>query len=168
MINSKRLLTFAFMKITLLTMGRTDIAWVAEGLRMYASRLEHYAPFKVVELPELKGAGALSRDMVRRREGELLLKAVRPSDTVILLDEHGRQYSSLEFSRALERRLQAGKDIVFIIGGAYGFDPSLHERADAELSLSRMTCSHQLVRTVFAEQLYRAFTILRGEPYHNE
>ena len=156
------------MHITLLTMGKTDIAWVAEGLGMYASRLVHYAPFSVKELPELKGAGSLSHGQVKEKEGALLLKAVKPSDTVILLDEHGAEYTSLEFSARLQRWLSAGRDLVFVIGGAYGFSPRVYERADGKLSMSRMTCSHQLVRTVFAEQLYRAFTILNGEPYHNE
>lgn len=156
------------MRITLLTMGRTDIEWVARGLEMYRSRLVHYVPFTVKELPELKGVASLGREMIKRREGELLLKAVSPSDVVVLLDEHGAEYSSMEFAERLGRRLQAGRNLVFVIGGAYGFSPEVYARADSKLSLSRMTCSHQLVRTVFAEQLYRAFTILRGEPYHNE
>ena len=156
------------MKITLLTMGRTDIPWVAEGLRMYTSRLEHYVPFTVKELPELKGVGSLSREQIKAREGALLLGAVRPADTVVLLDEHGEEYTSLQFADRMRKFLLAGKDLVFVIGGAYGFSPAVYERADSKLSLSRMTCSHQLVRTIFAEQLYRAFTILRGEPYHNE
>ena len=149
-------------------MGKTDIRWVAEGLEMYASRLLHYAPFAVKELPELKGTASLSHDQVKTREGELLLAAVRPSDTVVLLDEHGDEYTSVQFASRLQKWMLAGKDIVFVIGGAYGFSPAVYQRASSKLSLSRMTCSHQLVRTIFAEQLYRAFTILRGEPYHNE
>lgn len=156
------------MKITLLTMGKTDIPWVAEGLRMYSSRLEHYVPFSVKELPELKGVGSLSHEEIKNREGAQLLKAVRPSDCVILLDEHGSGYTSREFADRLQRLMLAGRDLVFVVGGAYGFGPQVYARADGKISLSPMTCSHQLVRTVFAEQLYRAFTILRGEPYHNE
>ena len=156
------------MHITLLTMGKTDIRWVAEGLEMYSSRLVHYVPFSVRELPELKGVGALGRDQIKQREGESLLKAVKPTDHVVLLDEHGSEYTSVEFARSLDRLMQQGRDIVFIVGGAYGFSPAVYSRADSKLSLSKMTCSHQLVRTVFAEQLYRAFTILRGAPYHNE
>lgn len=156
------------MRITLLTMGKTDIGWVAEGLEMYASRLSHYVPFAVRELPELKGVGAMSLAQIKAKEGECLLKAVKPSDCLVLLDEHGAEYSSLEFAARLQKRLSAGRDLVFAVGGAYGFGPAMYERADSKLSLSKMTCSHQLVRTVFAEQLYRAFTILRGEPYHNE
>lgn len=156
------------MRITLLTMGKTDIRWVSEGLEMYSSRLVHYVPFSVKELPELKGVGSFTHDMIKQKEGEALLKAIKPSDTVILLDERGEQFSSLEFAARIGRYLQAGKDLVFVVGGAYGFSPEVYSRASSSISLSRMTCSHQLVRTVFAEQLYRAFTILRGEPYHNE
>ncbi len=156
------------MHITLLTMGKTDIRWVAEGLEMYSSRLVHYVPFSVKELPELKGAGSLSHEQIKAKEGEALLKALKPADTVVLLDERGEQFSSLEFAARVGKYLQAGRDLVFIVGGAYGFSPAVYSRADSSVSLSRMTCSHQLVRTVFAEQLYRAFTILRGEPYHNE
>lgn len=156
------------MKITLLTMGKTDIPWVADGLRMYASRLVHYVPFSVKELPELKGTSSLSPDQIKSREGALLLAAVKPSDTVILLDEHGEEFTSLQFAARVQKYLNAGKDVVFVVGGAYGFAPEVYSRASGKLSLSRMICSHQLVRTVFAEQLYRAFTIIRSEPYHNE
>ena len=156
------------MRITLLTMGKTDIRWVAEGLEMYASRLSHYVPFAVRELPELKGVGSLDREQIKKKEGELLLKAVKPADTVVLLDEHGEEFSSMEFAARIGSYLQKGRDVVFVVGGAYGFSPEVYARAASKLSMSRMTCSHQLIRTIFAEQLYRAFTILRGEPYHNE
>lgn len=156
------------MRILLLTMGKTDIRWVAEGLEMYASRLVHYVPFSVKELPELKGAGSLRPEQIKQKEGEALQKAIKPADTVILLDERGEEFTSKQFAERMGKYLQAGKDVVFVVGGAYGFSPSMYERAQAKLSLSKMTCSHQLVRTVFAEQLYRAFTILKGEPYHNE
>ena len=156
------------MHITLLTMGKTDIRWVAEGLDVYASRLSHYVPFQVKELPELKNAGSLSPEQIKHKEAELLLKAVKPQDSVILLDEHGEEFTSLQFAARVGTYLQKGKDLVFVVGGAYGFAPEMYGRASSKLSLSKMTCSHQLVRTVFAEQLYRAFTILRGEPYHNE
>ncbi|MBQ1682713.1 MAG: 23S rRNA (pseudouridine(1915)-N(3))-methyltransferase RlmH [Bacteroidales bacterium] len=156
------------MRILLLTMGKTDIRWVAEGLEMYASRLVHYVPFSVKELPELKGAGSLRPEQIKQKEGEALLKAIKPTDTVILLDERGEEFTSKQFAERMGKYLQAGKDVVFVVGGAYGFSPLMYERAQAKLSLSKMTCSHQLVRTVFAEQLYRAFTILKGEPYHNE
>ena len=157
------------MHLTLLTVGKTDIPWVRDGLEMYASRLKHYVPFELREIPELKGVSALSREQIKEREGELILKQLKPTDEVILLDEHGQEYRSLEFADWLGRRLVgSGRDLVFVIGGAYGFSGAVYDRAGGRLSLSKMTFSHQLVRTIFAEQLYRAFTILRGEPYHHE
>ena len=157
------------MNIELLTVGKTDVKWVKEGLDVYVARLQHYVPFKVTEIPELKKAQALSRDQIKEREGELLLKHLQPQDTLILLDEHGTEYRSTEFAEMLEKyMLQGTKTLVFAVGGAYGFSPAVHARARAKMSLSKMTFTHQMVRTVFAEQLYRAFTILRGEPYHNE
>lgn len=157
------------MKITLLTVGKTDVKWVKEGLDLYVSRLSHYAPFQVREIPELKNVSALDREQIKVREGELILKSLRPSDEVVLLDEGGRELRSVEFASWLEERFSRGlRDIVFVIGGAYGFSKEVYARADSKLSLSKMTFSHQMVRTIFAEQLYRAFTIMRGEPYHHE
>lgn len=157
------------MKISLLTVGRTDIAWVREGLGTYSSRLSHYVPFCVIEIPELKNVSALSKAQIKEKEGELILKSVKPSDRVILLDERGKEYRSVEFAGEIERMMAGGgKDIVFIIGGAYGFSDAVYARSDGKLSLSRMTFSHQMVRTIFTEQLYRAFTIIKGEPYHHE
>lgn len=157
------------MRLTLLTVGKTDIPWVREGLEMYVSRLGRYAPFTLKEIPELKGVSALDREQIRKKEGELILARLRPADEVILLDEHGQEYRSIAFAEWLGRRMAgSGRDLVFVIGGAYGFSDAVYARADGKLSLSKMTWSHQLVRTIFAEQLYRAFTILRGEPYHHE
>lgn len=157
------------MKITLLTVGKTDIRWVREGLEIYISRLKHYIPFSLTEIPELKNASSLSKDQIKAREGELILKSIKPSDEVILLDEHGKEYTSMEWARNMEKRMSgSGRDMVFVIGGAYGFSDDVYSRCDGKVSLSRMTFSHQMVRTIFAEQLYRAFTIIRGEPYHHE
>ena len=157
------------MKITLLTVGKTDVKWVRDGLELYVSRLVHYVPFQLREIPELKNVSALDREQVKAREGELILKALKPSDEVVLLDEGGREFRSMEFASWLEERISRGsRDIVFVVGGAYGFSPEVYSRADSKLSLSKMTFSHQMVRTIFAEQLYRAFTIIRGEPYHHE
>lgn len=157
------------MKITLLTVGRTDRDWVRQGLDVYTSRLKHYVPFVIAEIPELKNVSALSRDQIKTKEGELILQNIRPADDVILLDERGREYSSLEFAKVLQDKISyTGKDIVFVIGGAYGFSDEVYRRADSRISLSRMTFSHQMVRAIFAEQIYRAFTIMRGEPYHHE
>lgn len=157
------------MKITLLTVGKTDKEWVREGLDIYVSRLKHYIPFSVVEIPELKNVSALTRDQIKTREGELILKNIRPTDDVILLDERGKEYSSTELAKIIQDKLSYGnRDIVYVIGGAYGFSDQVYKRADSKLSLSRMTFSHQMVRAIFAEQIYRAFTIMKGEPYHHE
>lgn len=157
------------MKITLLTVGKTDKDWVKEGMDIYVSRLKHYIPFSIVEIPELKNVSALSREQIKTREGELILKSLRPGDDVILMDERGRQYSSVEFAKVLQDKISyVGKDIAFVIGGAYGFSEAVYQRADSKISLSKMTFSHQMVRAIFAEQIYRAFTIMRGEPYHHE
>ena len=157
------------MKITLLTVGKTDKDWVKAGLDIYVSRLKHYIPFSVVEIPELKNVSALSKDQIKTREGELILKNVRPTDDLILMEERGKQYTSVELARVLQDKISyIGKDIVFVIGGAYGFSEAVYSRADSKISLSKMTFSHQMVRAIFAEQIYRAFTIMRGEPYHHE
>lgn len=159
----------AFMKITLLTVGKTDVSWVKDGLAVYVARLSHYVQFRLVEIPELKAVSSLSREQICRKEAALILGHVKPSDELILLDEHGSTMASLEFSRFLSDRMSRGrKDLVFVVGGAYGFAPEVYDRAVSKLSLSKMTFSHQMVRVIFAEQLYRAFTILKGEPYHNE
>ena len=157
------------MRITLLTVGKTDIKWVSEGLEVYSSRLRHYIPFEIKEIPELKNVSSLSRDQIRTAEGKLILKNLRDSDEVVLLDEHGREFRSVEFASMLEKRLSASsRDLVFVIGGAYGFSTEVYERASSKISISKMTFSHQMVRTIFVEQLYRAFTIIRGESYHHE
>ena len=157
------------MKITLLTVGKTDVKWVREGLDLYVSRLMHYVPFCLEEIPQLRNASALSREQVKEREGGLILNKLKATDEVILLDERGKELRSLELAALLEEKLsRSPRDLVFVIGGAYGFSRAVYERADAWLSLSKMTFSHQMVRTIFAEQLYRAMTIIKGEPYHHE
>ena len=157
------------MNLTLLTVGKTDVKWVKEGLDLYASRLRHYVPFSVVEIPELKKVSALSQAQIKEKEGELILKQLQSSDALILLDEHGQEFRSLDFAAYLEKLLAGGgKNVVFTVGGAYGFSEAVYARANGKISLSRMTFSHQMVRTIFTEQLYRAFTILKGEPYHHE
>lgn len=157
------------MKITLLTVGKTDKDWVKQGIDIYVSRLKHYIPFTINEIPELKNVSALSKDQIKVREGELILKNVKPTDDVILMDEHGKEYTSVDFASILQRKISLeGKDMVFVIGGAYGFSEDVYKRANSKISLSKMTFSHQMVRAIFTEQLYRAFTIMRGEPYHHE
>ena len=157
------------MKITLLTVGKTDRDWVRQGLDIYVSRLKHYIPVSMVEIPELKNVSALSKEQIKAKEGELILKNIRPADDLILLDEHGREYTSVELAKVIQEKISyTGKDMVFVIGGAYGFSPDVYSRANSRISLSKMTFSHQMVRAIFAEQLYRAFTIMKGEPYHHE
>lgn len=157
------------MKITLLTVGKTDKDWVKQGIDIYASRMKHYFPFAIVEIPELKNASSLSEDLIKTKEGELILKNIKPTEDVILLDERGREFSSMEFAKVLQDKISyTGKDIVFVIGGAYGFAEAVRQRSNSKISLSRMTFSHQMVRAIFVEQLYRAFTIMKGEPYHHE
>ena len=152
------------MKITLLTVGKTDIKWVSEGLEVYASRLRHYLPFEMKEIPELKNVSALSREQIKQTEGKLILKNIKDSDEVILLDERGKEYRSVEFAAFLEKRMAlSSRDIVFVIGGAYGFSQEVYERSNGKVALSKMTFSHQMVRTIFVEQLYRACTIIKGE-----
>lgn len=157
------------MKITLLTVGKTDKDWVRQGMDIYVSRLKHYIPFSVVEIPELKNVSALTKDQIKAREGELILKNIRPTDDLVLLDERGKEYTSVELAKVIQDKISyVGKDIVYVIGGAYGFSDAVYQRADSKMSLSRMTFSHQMVRAIFVEQIYRAFTIMRGEPYHHE
>ena len=157
------------MKITLLTVGKTDRDWVKQGLELYISCLKHYIPFSLIEIPELKNVSALSTEQIKTKEGELILKHIRPADDLILMDERGKMYTSIEFAKVLQDKISyIGKDIVFVIGGAYGFSQDVYDRANSKISLSKMTFSHQMVRAIFAEQLYRAFTIMRGEPYHHE
>lgn len=156
------------MKLCLITVGKTVVPWVKEGLDDYAARLKHYIPFEIKEIPELKDTKALSESQIKEKEGALILKAAGNSE-IILLDEHGKQYRSIEFAEQIRHKLaHASKDISFVIGGAYGFSPEVYSAANGKISLSPMTFNHQMVRTVFAEQLYRAFTIIKGEPYHHE
>ena len=157
------------MNMILLTVGKTDVKWVKEGLDLYVSRLKHYVPFSIMEIPELKKVSSLTHQQIKEKEGELILKQVGPSDILVLMDEHGREYRSLEFAEFIEKQMASGaKNVIFTIGGAYGFSEEVYQRANLKISLSKMTFSHQMVRAIFAEQLYRAFTILKGEPYHHE
>ncbi len=157
------------MKITLLTVGKTDKDWVRQGIDIYTTRMKHYFPFSIIEIPELKNGASLSEDQIKTKEGELILKNIKPTEDVILLDERGREFSSMEFAKLLQDKISyIGKDLVFVIGGAYGFSEAVKQRANSKISLSKMTFSHQMVRAIFVEQLYRAFTIMKGEPYHHE
>ena len=157
------------MNIKLIVVSKTDVPYLQTGIDEYIGRLKHYCDFELVVIPALKNGGRMSPEEVKSKEGELILGNLVPSDMVILLDEHGKEHSSVEFARQIESwTASSGKNIVFVIGGAYGFSDAVYSRSNGKLSLSRMTFSHQMVRAIFAEQLYRAFTIIKGQPYHHE
>ena len=156
------------MKILLLAIGKTDEDYLITGIKKYVGRLGHYASFEMKEIPDIRNRKTLSDDQQKKAESFLLLQQLQPGDHVVLLDENGKQYSSVAFAENFEKQMASGaKRIVFVIGGPYGFAQEVYDKADAKLSLSPMTFSHQMVRLVFVEQLYRAFTILKGEPYHH-
>ena len=156
------------MKITLLVVGKTTDARIASLIDEYRQRLTHYVPFEFVVLPDLKNAKALSEEQIKAAEGELILRALTSAMEVILLDEHGREMRSVEYADWWQKKMGSGRDLTLIIGGPYGFSKAVYDRADGKLSLSQMTFSHQMIRIMAIEQIYRAMTILRGEPYHHE
>lgn len=157
------------MRITLLVVGRTVDNNITAGIEDYTKRVSHFAQFEIAVIPELKNAKKLSEAQQKEQEGELILKALQPGDRVVLLDEGGKEYRSTEFAAWIEHKQNIStKRLVFIVGGPYGFAPKVYEAAHEKLSLSKMTFSHQIVRAIFTEQLYRAFTILKNEPYHHE
>ena len=138
------------------------------GIKDYAERITHYMPFNITTIPELKNTKSLSEQQQKEREGELILKLLQPSDTVVLMDEHGQEFRSIEFAKWIERKQATARRLVFVIGGPYGFSQPVYDRANEKISLSKMTFSHQMVRLIFTEALYRACTIIKGEPYHHE
>lgn len=157
------------MNIELIVVGKTDMKEVEALVAMYAKRLNHYVRFAITTIADVRNTKKLSEAEQKRLEGEAILRQLTDADYVLLLDERGAELRSVEFAELLQRRMSAGaKRLVFIIGGPYGFSDALYSRCDSSLSLSRMTFSHQIVRAIFTEQLYRAFTILRNEPYHHE
>lgn len=157
------------MKITLLVVGKTEDKYLIEGIEKYLNRLKHYIGFNLMVIPEIKNTKNLSEAQQKVKEAELILKQISNLDTVILMDEKGKKYTSVAFSNYLNKQMIGSvQHLVFIIGGPYGFDESIYKRANGSMSLSDMTFSHQMVRLFFVEQLYRAFSILKGEPYHHE
>lgn len=156
------------MKITLLVVGKTTDERLTSLISDYKQRLSHYVPFEFAVIPDLKNAKSLTMDQIKSAEGELILRALTPAMDVILLDEHGREYRSIEFADYLQKKMSSGKDLTLVIGGPYGFSKEVYQRANGKLSLSQMTFSHQMIRLMAIEQIYRAMTILRGEPYHHE
>lgn len=156
------------MKTVLMVVGKTTDRLLAAAIDDYVERVGHYMPLSVVVVPDIKNTRSLSTAQQREREGELIMRELTPQDTVVLLDERGRELTSVELASWLERRRQTARRLVMVVGGAYGFAEQVYQRADERLSLSRLTFSHQMVRLIAAEQLYRACTIIRGEPYHHE
>jgi len=156
------------MKIVLLLTGKTVDPRLASLIDEYRQRLVHYVPFELVTLPDLKNAKSLTEEQIKTAEGEALLKYITPSMDVLLLDEHGKEMRSIEFADFLQRKMSSGRDLVLVIGGPYGFSPAVYARANGKISFSQMTFSHQMIRVMAIEQIYRAMTILRGEPYHHE
>ena len=156
------------MKTVLLQVGKTVNKHFVTIIDDYVGRIGHYMPFEIVTIPELKNTKGLSEAQQKQAEGELILRLLQPSDTVVLLDEHGKQMRSIEFAAWLEQKRATARRLVFIIGGPYGFSPAVYQRANHQISLSMMTFSHQMIRMTFTEQIYRACTIIKGEPYHHE
>ena len=156
------------MRITLIVVGKTSDARLVSLIEDYRQRLAHYVPFDFVVIPDIKNAKSLSEEQLKTAEGEAILSRLTPSMDVVLLDEHGREFRSIEYAEWLQKKMAAGKDLTLIIGGAYGFSKEVYQRANGKLSLSQMTFSHQMIRLMAIEQIYRAMTILRNEPYHHE
>lgn len=157
------------MKFCLLTIGKTTSDILAKGIADYTARVNRYVGFELIQLPDLKSTRGLTEQQQKEKEGEMIIGALQPSDMVVLLDEKGKEYTSREFAALQATMMNRGvKRLVYVVGGPYGFAPRVYDRADAKISLSKMTFSHEMVRLFFVEQLYRAMTILRGEPYHHD
>lgn len=157
------------MKAVFLMLGRTVEPHFIAAIEDYTARIKHSLPFELEVIPELKNTKNLSEEQQKEREGDLILKYLQPGDYVVLLDEHGKEFRSVEFALWMERKMQQiSKRLVFVVGGPYGFASKIYETASEKISLSKMTFSHQMVRLIFVEQLYRAMTIIQGGPYHHE
>lgn len=157
------------MKITLIAISKTTEKYLQDGIAIYENRLQHYCKFQRVEIPDLKNSKNLSFDQQKQKEADLILAKISNTDFVVLLDENGKEFNSVQFSKEISKwQNQSITHVVFIIGGPYGFDQSVYDRANLKISLSKLTFSHQMVRLFFVEQLYRAYSILKGEPYHHQ
>ncbi len=157
------------MRITLIAISKTTEKYLQEGIAIYENRLQHYCKFQRVEIPDLKNSKNLSFEQQKLKEAELILSKVSNTDFVVLLDENGKEFNSLQLSKEINKWMnQSISNVIFIIGGPYGFDQSVYNRANLKISLSKLTFSHQMVRLFFVEQIYRSFTILKGEPYHHQ
>lgn len=157
------------MKIKFIVIGKTNTSFIKEAIAEYEKRLKHYASFEIICLPDIKNAGKLNEVQLKTKEGESILANINAGDELILLDEKGAQYTSVEFAALLTKKMNAAtKSLAFVAGGAFGFSDEVYKKATALLSLSKMTFTHQMVRLIFVEQVYRAFTIIKGEGYHHE
>lgn len=156
------------MKTRLVVVGKTNDKNIIKGIDDYVGRIKHYMPFEIVVIPELKNTKSLSVDVQKEMEGEQILKVLSNGDTLVLLDEHGTEYRSIEFAKWIEKKQLSARSLTFVVGGPYGFAKKVYDRADGMISLSKMTFSHQMIRLLFVEQIYRACTIIKGEPYHHE
>ncbi len=156
------------MKIVLLVIGKTDAGYFVEAIGEYINRLVHYLPFELQVIPDIKNVRNLSEPQQKEKEGELILKALQPGDYLVLLDEKGKEFTSVQFAAYLEKKMHVvPKRLVFAVGGPYGFSEAVYKTAAEKISLSKMTFSHQMIRLIFVEQIYRAMTIIAGEPYHH-
>ena len=157
------------MEITLIVIGKTNAKYLIEGLDEYTRRLKHYITYNINILPDIKNTKNLTEEQQKETEGKLILNALKPGDFLVLLDERGKEFSSMQFSDYLQRKMNSGlRRLVFVVGGPYGFSKDVYNKANEKLSLSKMTFSHEMIRLFFTEQIYRAMTIIRGEPYHHE
>jgi len=157
------------MKIKLLAIGKTDNPALEQLFQLYQKRLKHYIKFELEIIPDIKNVKNLSKMQQKEKEGELILKRLQPTDLLVLLDEKGKEFRSIEFSNYMQKKMNSGiKQLVFVIGGPYGFSQNVYQKANEKISLSKMTFSHQMVRLFLIEQVYRAFTIIKNEPYHHE
>lgn len=157
------------MKIELAVIGKTSIGYLKQGIDEYIKRLKHYAPFEIKYIDDIKNTKNISEDQQKRTEGAKILSLLDKSDFVVLLDEHGKEYTSIQYSSYIQKRMLSGvKKVVFVIGGPYGFSQEVYDRANDKISFSKMTFNHEMIRLIFTEQLYRAYTIINHEPYHHE
>lgn len=157
------------MKTIFIVIGKTTDQRIASLTDEYINRISHYMPFEMQVIPELRNAKSLSQEQQKEQEASLLIKSFQPNDYIVLLDEHGKERRSMDFAQWMQKRMAAGpRRLVFVVGGPYGFAQQIHKLAQEEISLSQMTFSHQMIRLLFVEQIYRAMTILNGEPYHHE
>lgn len=157
------------MKISLLVIGKTDAKYFIDSIAEYENRLKHYIPFDIQIIPDLKNTKNLTVEQQKEKEGELILKGIQTGDYLVLLDEKGKEYTSMQFASYLEKKTHTvSKRLIFVVGGPYGFSDAVYDKASEKISLSKMTFSHQMIRLIFVEQIYRAMTILNDEPYHHE